>query len=249
MTIQTTLIIFISSIISSFLSSISWWWASIISLPIFLLAWVSLPLSIATHKVSSMFWTPISAMNYLKWKNIDWKFLLTFALVWLIWAYFWIKAIMIIDNKILSKVIGIIILLIIIHNYRKKNLWIKEKNIISTKKEYFSYFIALIMWFYESILWSGNWVLFATLTFYTKGFDFIEALGYYFAIAFFWVTFWAILLINKWFFDIKIMLASVIWSIIWSYFGSKYAKYKGNKFIKNLFIIIWTILSIKLLLM
>ena len=88
----------------------------------------------------------------------------------------------------------------------------------------------------------------AVVTFYTKGFDFIDALGYYFSVAFFWVVFAAVLLINKGYFDLNFMVPAVIGSTVGGYVGSKYAKYKGNKFIKLVFMIIGGILGFKLIL-
>ncbi len=90
--------------------------------------------------------------------------------------------------------------------------------------------------------------MFAITTFHTKGFDFMDALGYYFSVAFPWVVFAAFLLIQKGFFDINVAIPIVIGSLIGGYIGSKYAKYKGNKFIKMMFVIIGGILGIKLLL-
>jgi uncharacterized membrane protein YfcA len=53
--------------------------------------------------------------------------------------------------------------------------------------------------------------------------------------------------VQKGFFDASIALPVVIGSLIGGYIGSKYARYKGNKLIKTMFITIGTILAIKLL--
>ncbi len=249
MDIPLILIVFFSTAIAALLSSMSGGGASVISLPIFLWAGIPLPLSIATQKVSSVFWTPISAWNYLKDRKIDWRFLLIFALIGLIGAYFGVQAVILIDPIVLSKIIGVIILFLVAYTYLKKDLGLKEKRVTSPIKRAFSYVAAVIMGFYESILGSGNGIAFAALTFHTRGFDFIDALGYYFAIAFFWVTFASALLINQGYFDASIMISAILGSIIGSYFGSKYAKFKGNKFIKNVFLILGTFLGLKLLLL
>lgn len=220
---------------------------SVINLPIFLWAGIPLPLSIATQKISAMFWTPISAWNYLKGKKINWNFLLLFASIGLIGVYFGVQAAIGIDEVILSKIIGGIILCFVIYIYFKKELGLKEHRMISPLKKILSYLAAIVMGFYESVFGSGNGIAFAVLTFHTRGFDFIHALGYYFAIAFFWVTFASILFINKGYFDISIIGSAIIGSIMGSYLGSKYAKFKGNKFIKKIFVIIGALLAFKLL--
>jgi uncharacterized protein len=247
MDIQTIFIVLFATAGATFLSSMSGGGASVISLPIFLWAGIPLPLSIATHKVSAIFWTPISAWNYLKDRKIDWHFLFIFTAIGLIGAYLGVQVVTHIDEAVLSKVIGAIILFFVFHTYLKKDLGLKEKRIVSSTKKNLSYIAAIIMGFYESILGSGNGIAFAALTFHTRGFDFIDALGYYFAIAFFWVSFASALFIGQGYFDVRLMGAAIIGSIIGGYLGSKYAKFKGNKFIKNVFITVGTLLALKLL--
>jgi len=85
------------------------------------------------------------------------------------------------------------------------------------------------------------------ITFQTKGFDFIDALGYYFAIAFSWVVFAAVFLIVQGYFSWAVVIPIVLGSLVGGYIGSKYAKYKGNQFIKIVFVIFGTVLGLKLL--
>ena len=64
---------------------------------------------------------------------------------------------------------------------------------------------------------------------------------------FFWTLFAAILLIQKGYFNIAVLLPVLAGSLIGGYVGSRYAKYKGNKFIKLMFVIVGTLLALKLL--
>jgi uncharacterized protein len=245
---EILIIVFVASLVATLLSSMSGGGASIISLPVFLWAGISLPLSIAAHKLCAVFWTPISAYNYLKDRKIDWRFLLSFAAVGLIGAYFGVQFVLSINEEILRTVIGVIILGFVIYTYFKKDLGLKEKKEKSKLKRILAYPISIIMGFYESIMGSGNGIAFAALTFHTRGFDFIDALGYYFGIAFFWVSFATVLYVQKGYYDFGIMLAAVLGSVIGSYAGSRYAKFKGNKFIKTVFMIVGAILGLKLIL-
>lgn len=242
------LIVFSSSFIATFLSVMSGGGSSVITLPIFIWTGMSLPLAIAVHKVCAIFWTPISAYNYLKDRKINWKFLLLFAAIGLIGAYLGVQFVLTIDESTVKPAIGIIILLLVAYTYFKKDLGIKEKLIKSKVKQLLAYPLAIIMGFYESVFGAGNGIAFATVTIYSRGFDFINALGYYYAIAFFWASFASILYIQKGYFDLGIMLAAILGSTIGSYTGSKYAKLKGNKFIKIVFITVGTMLGLKLIL-
>lgn len=241
------LLVFASMLLSSFLSAMSGGGSTVISLPILLWAGIPLPLAIATHRVAAVFWTPITAYNYLKGRKIDWVFLLLFAAIGLIGIYFGVQMLTSVNEELLSRIIGGIILAFVLYTAFKKDLGLKEHKIASTFKRRLSYVLALPMGFYEGLLGSGNGIAFAALTFYTRGFDLIHALGYYFAIAFFWVVFESFLLIEKGFFDWKIMLAGITGSILGSFFGSKLARYKGNRFIKQVFIGVGALLSVNLL--
>jgi hypothetical protein len=241
------LIIFVSSTFATFVGIMSGGGSSVITLPIFLSLGINLPLAVAIHKIAGFFCTPVSSYNYLKNRKIQWKFLLLFAFIGLIGAYFGVSFTIHLDQKILQPIIGALILILISYTYIKKDLGLKEKVVKSKFKRALAYPVALIMGFYEGIIGSGNGVIFSALTIKTRGFDFIDALGHYYAIAFFWVTFAAILYIQKGYFDLNMAIACALGSTLGSYMGSKYGRYKGNKFIKSAFIIIGAILGIKMI--
>ena len=67
-----------------------------------------------------------------------------------------------------------------------------------------------------------------------------------FAAAFPWVVFAAALLISKGYYDVSVMIPAVIGSTIGGYIGSKFARYKGNHFIKIMYVIFGGILGLKL---
>ncbi|MFA5854668.1 MAG: sulfite exporter TauE/SafE family protein [Candidatus Gracilibacteria bacterium] len=242
------IIIFAVSLLATILSTISGGGSGIISLPVFLWLGISLPLSIAIQKVNAIFFTPIPAYNYLKGKKIDWTFLLLFAFIGLIGVYAGVNILLAVDKILMQRAIGLIIFAFAIFVFLKKDFGMKERTESSKIKRAASYFAALIMGFYESLMGSGNGIAFTALTYYTRGFDFIHAMGYYFAIAFFWCTFTAILYIQKGYFDFWMMLASILGAMIGAQIGSKYARYKGNKFIKTVFTVVGVVLGLKLFL-
>lgn len=244
----TLVVVFLVTLIGTIFGVISGVGSSVVSLPVFLWIGIPLPLTIATHKLYCAFGSPLGAYNYLKGQKINWFFLITFAILGLIGAYFGVKFVLTVNENILKTIMGIAIVLFVIYSYFKKDFGLKKVKKISPIRKIISYPIALLMGFYESILGSGNGMIFAIVTSYSRGFDLISAFGYYLAVAFFWATFSAILYIQQGYFDFWIMLVAVLGAMIGTYIGSKYAKYKGNKFIKIFFIAIGTILGIKLIL-
>jgi uncharacterized membrane protein YfcA len=242
-----TILIFFTALIAALLSSMSGGGASIITLPIFLSLGMSFPLATATQKVSSVFWVVPAAYNYLKNQRIEWRFLALFTSIGLVGAYFGFEAVISLDEKLLERMIGGLILTMVAYIYFQKDIGLKSKVIQSKLRKWAVYPFALLLGFYESLFGSGNGIAFAILGSHTRGFDFINALGYYFASAFFWTAFASFLFIRGGYFDIKIALPAILGSILGSYLGSKYAKHKGNQFIKNIFVFIGGVLGVKLL--
>lgn len=222
--------------------------ASIISLPVFL--WLGMPFAMALtiQKVSAVFWTIPATYNYLKDRKINWTFLFTFALIGLVGAYLGVVFVLNLNQQVVKIIIGILVLLLVAYTYFKKDLGLKEKKVRSKLRQFMAYPFALILGFYESILGAGNGIMFSVISFHTRGFDFIDALGSYYAIAFIWDLLAVFLLIEKGFYDFSLMIPAILGSMLGGYVGSKYGKYRGNKFIKNLFVLIGGVLGIKLLL-
>ena len=242
------IVIFFTALVATALSSMSGGGASVINIPVLLWLGIPFPLAMSAQKVSSAFWVLPAAYNYLIDRKINWRFLIIFSLVGLIGAYLGVAVILKTDQRIMEIVVGILILLLVAYTYFKKDIGLTEHKVYSKSRRLLAYPGSLVLGFYESIFGSGNGILMAILTFYTRGFDFIDALGYYYAAAFAWVVFAAGLLITKGYFSLTVMIPIVAGSLIGGYFGSKYAKYKGNEFIKIVFVLFGAVLGIKLLL-
>ena len=222
--------------------------AGIIVYPVLLSMGISYPLVSAVSAVNASVWVLPASRNYLKGRKINWPLIIIFSIIGLIGCYFGVLFITSINQNILKTWVGIIILFLVTYTYFKKDLGLTEHKVYSRARQAIAYPFMFILGFYETIFGSGNGIIFTILTFYTKGFDFIDGLGHYYIISFSWSLFAAILLIQKGYFDIPIMIYASLGSVLGGFIGSRYAKKKGNKFIKILFVIIGGILGIKLLL-
>jgi len=241
-------IIFITTFFASLLSSMSGGGTAIINIPVFLSLGFSVPLSLAIISLNNAFWVLPASFNYLKGRKIDWKFIFIFSLFGLIGTYFSIKFIIGLDKRTYELIAGPLILCLVAYTYFRKSLGLNEEKVYSKTRQMLAYPFALALGFWENAFAAGNGVMFSLVSFYTKGFDFISALGHYYAIAFPWCIVGAYLLISQGFYDTKIMPVAILGSVIGAYTGSKYARYKGNKFIKITFVVIGSILGLKLLL-
>lgn len=244
---EDAVIIFFTAIIATALSSMSGGGASAINIPVLLSLGVPFPLATVAQKISSACWTPVAAYNYLKDRKIDWKFLTIFSGVGLVGVYYGTLFIITINQRALEIIVGILIIILATYTLFKNDLGLVEKNIYSKSRQALAYVFAPILGFYEGLFGAGNGIMFPVVTVSTKGFDFVDALGYYYLVSFPWVVFATGLLISKGYFDVGIILPTILGSVIGGYIGSRYAKYKGNRFIKIMFVIIGSLLGLKLL--
>lgn len=221
--------------------------ASVINIPVMLALGISFPLATAAQKVSSMFWVLPASRNYLKGRKVDWRFLILFGMIGLVGVYIGTLVVFAIHQRVAGVIIGILILCLVAYVLIKRDVGIVEKKVYSKFRQSVSYIFALVLGFYESFFGSGNGILFSIVTFQTKGFDFIDALGYYYSIAFIWEIFAVVIFLSKGYFSWVVMIPTVIGSVLGGYLGSRYGKYKGNKFIKIMFAVIGGVLGVKLL--
>lgn len=242
------LAVFLTFFTATILSSMSGAGTSMITLPVLLTIGVNLPTAIAINQISGAFWVLPASYNYLKNRKVDWIFLVFFTLIGLIGAYVGVTINIHITQRYLEIVIGTIILCLVIYTYFNKGLGLKEVGKkYSLFRKLLVYPFSLILGFYESFFGSGNGILFTITTFYTKGFDFIEALGHYYIVAFFWVVFSAILYTRNGYYNLQLTIPAVIGAVMGGFLGSKFGKYKGNKIIKLIFVILGSFLGIKLI--
>lgn len=242
------LIIFFVSLVATLLSSMSGGGASIINLPVYLSLGMSFPLATAVQKVSSAFWVLPAAYNYLHDRKVEWRFLILFSVIGLFGAYLGVQFVLSINERILELIVGWLILGLVVETYFRKEAGLSSQTHYPLWRKRLAYPGALILGFYESIFGAGNGILFASIARMTRGFDFISSLGYYFAAAFLWCVFAAYLLIQAGHADIPLMATAAFGSVVGAVIGSRYAKYKGNKFIRIAFLLVGGVLGLKLIL-
>ena len=243
-----SIVIFLVSAGAAFLSSMSGGGSSAIAMPIFLSLGISFPLATVIVKAASVFWLLPSSYNYLKGWKVDWRFLLWFAMAGLVGVYVGVLIVLHVNQRILEATAGSFIIVFVSYVAGKKDAGTRNVTSPSRKREPLAYALALPMGIYEGLLGSGNGIAFSAISFYAKGFDFIDALGSYFCISFFWSVFGSLMLIRRGYFSLPLLAPAVLGSVPGAYLGSKYAKYKGNRFIRYVFVLVGGFLGLKLIL-
>jgi uncharacterized protein len=243
-----TFVVFVTTFFAALLSSMSGGGTGIIMYPVFLTLGIPYPMVSATQSMMSAFWVLPASGNYLKGRTVDWTFVVLFSLIGFIGAYAGVLFVTSVDQRLLEIGAGTIILLLVMYMYFRKDVGLVKHHSYPTKRQLFAYLFALPIGFYEVLLGVGNGIAVTVVTIYTKGFDLIDGLGHYYIISFSWAVFAVVLFAYKGYFDLGIMAPAVMGALAGAYIGSKYARFKGNRFIKILFIAFGGILGLKLVL-
>jgi uncharacterized membrane protein YfcA len=242
------LAIFVVSGLASFLSSMSGGGSSMVSIPVYLWLGIPFPFAIAGHQFSSLFWVIPASYNYLKGRIIDWKFLGLYTVIGTIGAFIGATLVGSLTEAHIEPFIGgLIFILVVFMIFRKESVGTEALHTRTQTKTVLMYMTSPILGFYESIFGSGNGIFFSTLHTKLRGTDLMHSLGYYYIISFFWIAVACGVLFSHGFFNLPLALATILGGVIGGYAGSKLGRFKGNQFIRYAFIIMGTVLAIKLL--
>jgi uncharacterized membrane protein YfcA len=240
-------LIFLTTFFSTMISSMSGGGSNIIAIPVFLMLGLTFPAARVIQLVNGAFWVPVAAYNYLKGRKLEYRFVAIFALVGLLGMYAGAKAILLIPERPLKFLVGCLILLAVLLVQFRGSFGIVKHEERSRLKKMVSYPFALILGFYEAILGSGNAIFFSILTCETRGYDFVAAFAAYYIIAFCWDIFGLAYLYRWGHVDVSLLIFGVIGAMLGAYVGSRYARAKGNAFIKSIFVVIGIVLAAKLI--
>lgn len=241
------ILIFCVTLFATFLSAMSGGGASTINLPVFLMLGIPFPLATSIQKCSSACWVIPAGYNYLKGRKVDWLFVCLFSLLGLIGVAFAVMLMLSINEVILKRIVGALILIFVLHTYLRKDLGLGEKHETTKMQHLLSYPMGLILGFYEGIFGAGNAIAFCIFTMYVRGYDLIKAMGHYYAVSFLWTLMTAVFLAYRGVFDLYLTIPAIVGGVLGGYLGSKLAVYKGNAFVKNAFVIIGGLLGLRLL--
>ncbi|MDD3182560.1 MAG: sulfite exporter TauE/SafE family protein [Alphaproteobacteria bacterium] len=245
---ETFVILLVTSFFATLLSSMSGGGASAIIVPVMLWMGIPFPVAAAAQKVSATFWVLPASHNYLRDRDVDWRFLLGFAALGLVGVYVGYLIVISLDAHVVKRAVGSVILVLVAYTYFKRDLGLVKDHVCSPLRRAAAYVFAPVLGLYESFFGAGNGIVFSILAMHTRGFDFADALGYYYSIAFLWCLATLVLFISNGYYDMMVMIPTIVGSLAGGFLGSRYAKYKGNKFIKMMFVTIGGALGLKLVL-
>ncbi len=213
----------------------------LIQTPVGLILLPNLPIAtvIGSLKIPAFSGTFFAAIQYIKKVKMKWKMLLTMMLLAFCAAFTGSKLLSMMHNDFMKPILLIVLSLVAIYTYSKKNFGIKNEKNHSPKREiFYGIIISIIIGFYDGFIGpgAGSFLVLAFIT--IVGFDFLHASAHAKMVNLA-TNFGSIL-----FFIIK---GTILWNIAipmalcnaaGGFIGAKIAIKKGNSFIRIFFLLV-----------
>ena len=131
---------------------------------------------LGTTKIPSLFGTSIAAFQYAFKVNIRWKLLAIMCSVALVAAYAGSATVTMVSNTFMKPVFFIMLIVVFIYTYTKKDFGLAIERSVSQKKEYtWCIIIALLLGFYDGFIGPGTGSFLILFFISILGFDFLKA--------------------------------------------------------------------------
>ena len=213
----------------------------LIQTPVGLILLPNLPVAtvIGSLKIPAFSGTFFAAIQYIKKVKMKWKMLLTMMLLAFCAAFIGSKLLSMIHNDFMKPILLIVLSLVAIYTYSKKNFGANtEKNLTPKREIFYGIIISIIIGFYDGFIGpgAGSFLVLAFIT--IVGFNFLHASAHAKMVNLA-TNFGSIL-----FFIIK---GTILWNIAipmalcnaaGGFIGAKIAIKKGNSFIRIFFLLV-----------
>ena len=245
MELSILIIVFLIGIIASLIGAIAGGGDALISIPALIFLGLPANVSVATNKLGGIGAATSTIFAYAQAKKIVYKYVVSFTVISAIGAGIGANILVRINEELLSKIIGVILLLVL------PFIFIKKAGLIRKKVTKIHLTVGFILFFciavYGGSFSVGGGILALMILIYMFGLTYIEAnatnrIPWLAEILVSLIVFIYFGLVN-YFYGIALLLGR----FIGGYFGAKIAVKQGEKFVKTFFAIFVIVSAIKLL--
>ncbi len=234
---------FIAGIIDSVVGG-----GGLIQLPALLIGFPKAPVPtlFGTNKISALAGTSMAAVQYSRHIRYNFKLLFIVAFFAFVASFAGAKTVSIINPAILKPVILVILILIGIYTFLKKDLGtVQSKNHSENKKLILGSLIGLIVGFYDGFLGPGTGSFLVLGFVVLLGFEFVSASAYAKIINCVTNVSALFVFIRQGNYLLGVAMVMAVGNVAGSLIGSRMAIKKGNRFIRVFFLIVVAILIIR----
>jgi uncharacterized protein len=220
----------------------------LIQIPFLLITFpkLDLPTLFGTNKIAALSGTTIAAFKYAKKITFNYKLLFVIALSSFIASFCGAKLVSHINSDVLKPIILIILIIIVIYTFLKKDLGSKEtKELRIEQQMFYGSIIGLIVGFYDGFFGPGTGSFFVLGFVLLLGFEFVKASAYAKVINCVTNISALFVFIKDGHVILQLALLLAAFNVIGSFIGSYLALKKGNGFVRVMFLIIVTIMIMK----
>jgi len=237
--------VFFVGFVASFVGAIAGG-GGLISIPFLIFLGLPPQMAIATSKFGGVGLSIGAATKFIKEKKIVWKYIFPLVIISLIGAYIGANILLNISQEILSKVVGIILILLLPTLFLKKEIGLERKT-VTKKRRTLGFFIYFLIMVFGGFFGGGG----GTLAIYTLtilfGLTIIEANATDIIPWFFMSLFALIIFMMNGIVNYQYGIVLFFGMILGSYIGAHTAVKKGNKWVKLVFAVVVIASAVKLL--
>jgi len=207
---------------------------------------IPLPTLFGTNKIAGFCGTTIAAISYAKRVQFDFKLLLIISFFALVASYLGAQIVSSIPTESLKPFVLIILILIAVYTFFKKDLGSTQTKALSLAKQaLLGSLFGLIIGFYDGFFGPGTGSFLVLVFVVVLGFEFIKASAYAKVINCITNIGALIVFIKNGQFILPLAIVMIVFNVTGSYIGAKMALRKGNEFIRKIFLVIVSLMIAK----
>lgn len=238
--LHTLLLLAFFAFVAGFLDSIVGG-GGLIQIPALLIQFPKMPLPtlFGTNKIAALSGTSIAAFQFAKRINFNWKVLLSIATFSFLFSFLGAKTVSYLDSNLLKPFILIILIVIALYTFFKKDLGnVPTKNLSTPRTMVYGAAIGSVVGFYDGFFGPGTGSFFVLAFVVVLGFDFLSASAYAKVVNCVTNISALTVFIKDGNYLLEIALLMAVFNIGGNFLGTKIAFSKGNGFIRIIFLII-----------
>lgn len=220
----------------------------LIQLPVLLIQFPNTPIAtlMGTNKIAAFSGTFTSAVRYAKRIKFDFRLISIIGFLASISSFFGAKLVLFVDVNLLKPVILIILILILVYTFFKKDLGkVQTHEVTPFKKLIYGSSLSIILGFYDGFFGPGTGSFFVLGFIVLLGFDFLHASAYAKVVNSITNISALIVFLYHGNYILSVAIIMAISNIFGNVLGTKTAFKKGNSFIRILFIVVVSLLIIR----
>ena len=194
---------------------------------------------LGTTKIPSIFGGGIAAIQYSLRVKINWKLLIIMCSIALAAAYAGSKTVAVVSNTFMKPVLFVVLIIVAIYTYTKKDFGLSVKTTLNKKKEtIYAVLFALLIGFYDGFIGPGAGSFMLLFFISILGFDFLKASAHSKLLNVFTNLGSIIYFSGSGHILYQYAIPMALFNFTGSLLGARLAILKGNKFIRIFFLIV-----------